>query len=132
MKTEIDDVSLPINEFYDELIMDADSMRWFLEKYDDIDKVELYQYVLRKAKALSVDGESNKEMISYCWLASFELEQTEAIKKYLNGEITPEDIKAHEEQKQKEIEEIVQLLEQRRKEKHSMIKQFANMFRRTR
>ena len=132
MKTEIDDVSLPINEFYDELIMDADSMRWFLEKYDDIDKVELYQYVLRKAKALSVDGENNKEMISYCWLASFELEQTEAIKKYLNGEITPEDIKAHEEQKQKEIEEIVQLLEQRRKEKHSMIKQFANMFRRTR
>ena len=133
MKTELDDASLSMNEFYDSIIVDYESMSWFLEKYDDIDKVNLYRYVLEKAKALSEqDKEANSEMISYCWLASVELEQTEAIQRYLRGEITQEDIAKHEAQKEQEIQEIVERLEQRRKEKNSMFKQFTNMFRRTR
>ena len=133
MKTEVDDASLSMNEFYDSIIEDYEAMSWFLEKYDDIDKILFYRYILNKARALSEqDVEENREAISYCWLASKELEQTDAIKKYLNGEITQEDIDRHEEEKAKQIEETVQILEKRRKEKNSMLKQFTNMFRRTR
>ena len=130
MKTQNDDVSLPMDEFYDSIITDAEDMAWFLRKYDDIDKINLYRYVLNKAKALSEEGtELNQEMISYCWLASMELEHTEAIQKYLNGEITQEDIDRHEAEKEQQIQEILQLLEQRKKNKKSMVKQFVRMFR---
>ena len=129
MKNDNDDASLPINDFYDSIISDNESMRWFLEKYDDIEKVELYQYVLKKAKALSIDGEANKEMISCCWLASVELEHTDAIQKYLRGEITQEQIDEYNANKEEEIQQILDLLEARRREKKSVIKQFARMFR---
>ena len=71
-------------------------------------------------------------MISYCWLASLELEHTDAIRKYFNKEITEEDINAYDAKKDVEIQEIVQLINKRRKEKNSMIKQFSNMFKRKR
>ncbi len=132
MKTEKDDVNLNIDEFYDAIITDAESMQDYIARYDDIEKINLYRYVLKRAKALSVNKEENQDMISYCWLASMELEQTEAIKKYLSGEITLEEIDRYNAQKEAEIEEIVELLEQRKKARRSMLKQFTGMFKRHR
>jgi transcriptional regulator with GAF, ATPase, and Fis domain len=117
MKTEKDDVSLNKNEFYDDTIRDSEFMKEFLEKYDDIEKVKLYKYVLRRAKTLSNDKEEDQEMISYCWLASMELEHTDAIKRYLNKEISEEDIAAYDAQKEAEIQQIIDLLEERKRNK---------------
>jgi len=128
MKKEQDDVSLPMDEFYDSIITDAEAMKRYIERYDDIEKINLYQYVLRKAKALSVNKEENQDMISYCWLASMELEHTEAIQKYLRKDITQEDVDNYNVQKEIEIQQIVELLEQRKKAKRSMVKQFVSMF----
>jgi len=132
MKTEKDDVNLNIDEFYDAIITDAEAMKDYIARYDDIEKLNLYQYALRRAKALSANREENQEMISYCWLASMELEHTEAIQKYLRGEITQDDIDEYNAQKEIEIEQIVELLEQRKKERRSMLKQFTGMFKRHR
>ena len=132
MKNVEDEVSLEIDGFYDSIISDSEAMKNFIEKYDDIEKVKLYRYVLKRAKDLSSNGEENQEMISYCWLASLELEHTDAIRKYFNKEITEEDINAYDAKKDVEIQEIVQLINKRRKEKNSMIKQFSNMFKRKR
>ena len=118
MKTKDEDASLSTNEFYDSVITDNEAMKWFIERYDVIDIVNLYQYILRKAKALSdQDKEANKEMISMCWLASMELEHTDAVRRYLKGEITQEDVDEYEVKKQAEIDAIVELLEKRKKAK---------------
>ncbi len=118
MKTKDEDASLSTNEFYDSVITDNEAMKWFIERYDVIDIVSLYQYILRKAKALSdQDKEANKEMISMCWLASMELEHTDAVRRYLKGEITQEDVDEYEVKKQAEIDAIVELLEKRKKAK---------------
>ena len=133
MKNVEDDVNLSKDNYYDSIIMDSDNMHDFLERSDDMEKVQLYQYVLRKAKILSdEDKEKNQDLISFCWLASMELEHTEAVRRYLNKEITQEDIDEYERQKEAEVQQIVELIEQRRRNKNSMIKQFAGMFKRNR
>ena len=133
MKNVEDDVNLSKENYYDSIIMDSDNMHDFLERSDDMEKVQLYQYVLRKAKVLSdEDKEKHQDFISFCWLASMELEHTEAVRRYLNKEITQEDIDEYERKKEAEVQQIVELIEQRRKNKNSMIKQFTGMFKRNR
>ena len=132
MKNVVDDVNLSKNEYFDSIISDYEDMKRYLAKRGEIELVKLYRYVLKRAKVLSVDKDKNADMISYCWLASMELEHTEAIQKYLRGEITQDDIDEYNAQKEIEIEQIVELLEQRKKERRSMLKQFTGMFKRHR
>ena len=127
MKTEKDDVNLNIDEFYDAIITDAEAMKDYIARYDDIEKLNLYQYALRRAKALSANREENQEMISYCWLASMELEHTEAIQKYLKGEITQADIDAFEAEQEKLNEEILAMLEKKQTEKRNKYNPFVQV-----
>lgn len=130
MKNVEDDVNLSKENYYDSIISDSEEMQEFLQRSEDIEKIQLYQYVLKKAKYLSeIDRNANQDMISLCWLASMELEQTVAVKKYLNKEITQEDIDTYEETKEAEIQQIVELLEKRKKAKNP-VQRFVGMFRR--
>lgn len=106
------------NKHYDGRIKDAERMRRFLETSDDFAKIKMYQYVLKKARYLDKLGtEEAREMIPFCWLSSMELENTEALKKYFNGEITQEMIDQHDKE---EAEKIVQEMQARRKERNSI------------
>ena len=79
------------NRRYDARIREAELMHRFLDESNDFEKIKMYQYVLKKAKYLEMLGtEEAREMIAFCWLSSMELENTEALKKYFNGEITQE------------------------------------------
>lgn len=115
MKNVEDDVYASMRSFYESIIIDSDLMKDFLSKSSDEEKINLYKFVCRTAAELK--GEEQKDLVPFYWLASMELEHTEGVKKYLNGEITEEDLVDYEAKKQAEIEAIVELLEQKKKAK---------------
>lgn len=127
MKNVVDDVNLSKNEYFDSIISDYEDMKRYLAKRGEIELVKLYRYVLKRAKALSVDKDKNADMISYCWLASMELEHTEAIQKYLKGEITQADIDAFEAEQEKLNEEILAMLEKKQTEKRNKYNPFVQV-----
>ena len=130
MKTQNDDsTGMSITEYYDSVIMSSDNMQEFLAISADEDKVKLYQYVLGKATELSrEDQQKNLETIQFCWLASMELEHTEAVQNYLHREEVVVD--PHDANKEKEIQEIVDLIEEKRKAKNPLNK-IVGIFRRS-
>ena len=127
MKNVVDDVNLSKNEYFDSIISDYEDMKRYLAKRGEIELVKLYRYVLKRAKVLSVDKDKNADMISYCWLASMELEHTEAIQKYLKGEITQADIDAFEAEQEKLNEEILAMLEKKQTEKRNKYNPFVQV-----
>ena len=127
MKNVVDEVNLSKNEYFDSIISDYEDMKRYLAKRGEIELVKLYRYVLKRAKVLSVDKDKNADMISYCWLASMELEHTEAIQKYLKGEITQADIDAFEAEQEKLNEEILAMLEKKQTEKRNKYNPFVQV-----
>lgn len=125
MKNVVDDVNLSKNEYFDSIISDYEDMKRYLAKRGEIELVKLYRYVLKRAKVLSVDKDKNADMISYCWLASMELEHTEAIQKYLKGEITQADIDAFDAEQAEINRQIIERLEFKQKDKKRIIKSYS-------
>lgn len=125
MKNVVDDVNLSKNEYFDSIISDYEDMKRYLAKRGEIELVKLYRYVLKRAKVLSVDKDKNADMISYCWLASMELEHTEAIQKYLKGEITQADIDAFDAEQAEINRQIIERLELKQKDKKRIIKSYS-------
>ncbi len=130
MKTQSDDATgMSITEYYDSVIKSSDNMQEFLAVSTDEDKVRLYQYVLNKATELSKeDQQKNLETIQFCWLASMELEHTEAIQNHLHRE-DKDNTDAYDANKEQEIQEIVNLIEAKRKAKNPLNK-IVGIFRR--
>jgi len=125
MKNVVDDVNLSKNEYFDSIISDYEDMKRYLAKRGEIELVKLYHYVLKRAKVLSVDKDKNADMISYCWLASMELEHTEAIQKYLKGEITQADIDAFDAEQAEINRQIIERLKFKQKDKKRIIKSYS-------
>jgi len=125
MKNVVDDVNLSKNEYFDSIISDYEDMKRYLAKRGEIELVKLYRYVLKRAKVLSVDKDKNADMISYCWLASMELEHTEAIQKYLKGEITQADIDAFDAEQAEINRQIIERLKFKQKDKKRIIKSYS-------
>ena len=124
-----DNDEFQINEIYDSIIFEAKGIKGYLAKrHHNIEIIKLYKYVLKLAKTLA-DGnqEENKERISICWKASEELEQTDAVKKYLAGEITQVDIDAFEAEQEKLNEEILAMLEKKQTEKRNKYNPFVQV-----
>ena len=114
MKNVEDESQSSLFDYYDSIVMDYQKINDFIKSSNPEELIKLYKYVCRRAAELK---EEAKDMIPFYWLASQELENTDAIKMYLNGEITEEHLEAYEAQKQAEIDSIVKLLEERKKAK---------------
>ncbi len=103
------------NRRYDARIKEAELMHRFLEESNDFEKIKMYQYVLKKARYLEKLGtDEAKEMIPFCWLTSMELSNSDAVSKFLSGEITQEMIDAYDQQ---QAELIVKSMQERAAER---------------
>ena len=103
---------------YDVYAFDSEGMALFLQNSNYFEKIKMYRYVLTRSKQLEAEGTKEaKDKIPFYYLSSLELSNTEAIKKYLSGEITQEMIDKHEAEEQKVIDEIMKQLEERKQSK---------------
>ena len=127
MKNVEGDAQSSISEAYDRIVMDTDGMNGYIRNSCKEEQIKLYKYVCRRAAELKDDAH-REEMIPFYWLASVELEQTEAVKLYLSGLITDEDLEAYEAkrqarreqaeaEKEAQIQEIMEKLAERKKAK---------------
>ena len=113
-------------EYYDSIAISNDLMKEFIATSSDEEKVNLYKYVCRRCAELK-DKDQAKAVMGYYWMASVELEYTDAIKRYLNGEIKDESLAQAEEvlmakaeakaKEDAEVDAIMDLLDQRRRAK---------------
>ena len=74
---------------YDVYVFESESMAMFLNNSSNFEKVRMYRYILDRATEFEKIGtrDALNKMKMYL-TAAMELEQTEAIQMYHNGEIT--------------------------------------------
>lgn len=125
MKNVEDDVNLSKNEYYDSIISNEDDLKNFIAKRGDFEVIKLYRYALVKVKALSVDVEKNASLISVYWKASDLLQKTDALQKFLRGEITVADIDRFDAEQEEINRQIVERIELKQKDKNRIIKSYS-------
>ncbi len=135
MKNNQNDELPSPSKYFDSLVFgDASVLESTIQSMKNPQLIEFYDYVVEKVETCD-----NKEGSDRYWLASFMLEDMQAVQMYKSGkfyvdttlsneskatveecELTPEEIV--------EIQKTVELLEQRRKDKKNPIKALAKFF----
>lgn len=119
-----EDISSPF-DFYNELVSDPEYLDKKMRRLNDIEMVQLYRTLVRRVEQLKALPEIDETLIGYYWLATSKLETTDAVQRYLKGEITQADIDAYEEQKEKEVQAIVANLQAKRyRKEHPVLAYF--------
>ncbi len=117
-----------MDDFFDELVL-GNGVEWYISKYSEIEIIQFYNYLLGKTSELSIDYNRAHNNVALCWLASKELEEMEAVKKFHNMEITQAEVDEYNRQIEEEIRESGRIVAQKQKNKKSLVKQFVRMFR---
>ena len=114
-KSTLDEYS-SINNFYDQLVDDRELFEIKVLEMEDEQVIEMYKYLSFKL--------SGKNITDNLFYAVRYLEELDSVRLYLNGGYSDGDILLEEDQK--EIDEMIKLLEKRRKP--SLVNRFVNYF----